>query len=293
MNRHVLELIALGAVWGFSFIFLRIAVPAIGAAPVTFVRLSLAVLLLGGVVWWLKKSVPWREKWRQFAFFGVLNTGAPFLMFAFAAQHLPAGYLAILNGTASLFSALVAAFWLKQKLAAHKVAGVVIGLIGVVVLVGLAPVALTRETMWAIAAGLLASLCYATAGNTMSKAFPGISSYSIAFATLVPAALFLLPLAASVAPAAQQFTPKVIYALLFLGFVTTGVAYLLYFRLLAAIGAVRTSTVGFLIPVFALLWGAIFLGEPITTANIVGGGLVLLGVAFAQGLFERKSGSSD
>jgi drug/metabolite transporter (DMT)-like permease len=284
VNRQTLELLALGATWGFSFIFLRIAVPALGASPVTFARLFLAVLLLGAVLVYKGAKVPWSTHRNRLIGYGLLNTAVPFLLFGIASKSLPAGYMAVLNGTAALFSAVLAIVWLKQPLTRNKSIGLLIGFIGVAILVGLAPLALDATVVGAIGAGLFGALCYAFAGHLTPRWLGGVSPYAVAFGSLVPAAIALAPLAAVNLPAAQNLTPQVAYAVLFLGLVTTGLAYLMYFRLITQMGPVRTSTVAFLIPVFALLWGWVFLGEPLTLANIVGGALVLLGVALVNGL---------
>jgi drug/metabolite transporter (DMT)-like permease len=291
LNKHFIELVVLGATWGFSFIFLRVAVPALGASPTTFLRLALAVVLLCTIAHFKGVRIPWGTHGKRFAFFGLINTAIPFLLFGLASKSLPAGYMAILNGTAALFSALIAIVWLKQPVTRAKVVGFVIGFIGVVILVGLAPLARTPAVFGAIAAGLVGAVFYAFAGHLTARLFSGVSPYAVAAGSLVPAALALAPLASMNVPAAQAFTPSVIYAVLFLGLITTGLAYFMYFRLMEVMGAVRVSTVAFLIPVFALIWGRVFLGEPITTANLVGGALVLLGVAVVNGVVPVKWGA--
>jgi drug/metabolite transporter (DMT)-like permease len=284
----MIELIVLGAVWGFSFIFLRIAVPAIGASATTFLRLVLAVFLLLFLAKLFRAKFPWRTHGKQIIGYGLVNTAIPFLLFGLASKHLPAGYLAVLNGTAALFSALLAVVWLKQPLTSSKWLGLVLGVLGVAVLVGLAPLALTGAVMFAVGGGLLGALFYATAGHLTPRLFSGVPPYALAYASLIPASVALLPIAAMNVPPAHAFSSGVIVAVLFLGLVTTGLAYFLYFRVLDRLGPVRTSTVAFLIPVFALLWGWVFLGEPITSANVIGGAMVLLGVAFVQGIFTRQ-----
>jgi drug/metabolite transporter (DMT)-like permease len=286
LNKHVVELIVLGATWGFSFIFLRIAVPALGASSTTFMRLALAVVLLSAIAYYKGVRIPWGTHGKRFALFGLINTAVPFFLFGLASKALPAGYLAILNGTAALFSALIAIVWLKQPVTRAKVIGFLVGFVGVVILVGLAPLALTGAVIGSILAGLAGAVCYAFAGHLTARLFAGVSPYAVAAGSLAPAALALFPLAAMNVPAAQSFSPNVIYAVLFLGLITTGLAYFMYFRLMEVMGAVRVSTVAFLIPVFALIWGRVFLGEPITTANLVGGSLVLLGVAIVNGLLN-------
>ena len=282
----MVELVVLGATWGFSFIFLRIAVPALGASSTTFMRLLLAVVLLSAIAYFKGVRIPWGTHGKRFALFGLINTAIPFLLFGLASKQLPAGYMAILNGTAALFSALLAIVWLKQELTRTKVIGLSIGFVGVIILVGLAPIALTPAVLGAIAAGLIGAVFYAFAGHLTARYFAGVSPYAVAAGSLAPAALALAPLAAMNVPAAQSFSPNVIYAVLFLGLITTGLAYFMYFRLMEVLGAVRVSTVAFLIPVFALVWGRIFLGEPITTANLIGGAFVLLGVAIVNGLLN-------
>lgn len=289
MRRSIFELIGLGAVWGFSFIFLRIAVPALGASMTTFLRLVLAVALLFFLARLFGSQFPWHTHGRKIAAYGLVNTAVPFLLFGVASKQLPAGYLAVLNGTAALFSALLAVVWLKETLSLQKWIGLLLGVLGVAVLVGLAPLALNGSVFVAAACGLVGAAFYATAGHLTPHWFPGVPPYALAFASLVPSTVALLPLAALNVPTAQMFSPSVVMAILFLGLVTTGFAYFLYFRVLEQLGPVRTSTVSFLIPVFALLWGWLFLGEPITAANVLGGAMVLLGVACVQGMFSGRA----
>jgi drug/metabolite transporter (DMT)-like permease len=278
--------------WGFSFIFLRIAVPSLGPAVTTFCRLALAFLLIGGLVLALRVRMPWRTHGRKLLFCGLLNSAIPFFLFGFASKELPAGYLSVLNGTAALFSTVLAMLWMKHAMTATKVAGLLLGLAGVAVLVGLTPLALTPAVWLAIGAGLLGALFYAVSGNYVGYAFAGVSPIAVAFGSLIGATVFITPFAAFNVPAAAAWSPNVIIAILFLGIVTTGVAYLLYFRLLDKIGVVSTSTIAFLIPVFALIWGRVFLGEPITASNVIGGGLVLAGVALVNGMLDRKKAAA-
>ncbi len=286
--RHTFELLLLGAMWGFSFIFLRIAVPSLGPAVTTFCRLALALMLIGGLALALRLRMPWRTHGRKLLFCGLINSGIPFFLFGFASKELPAGYLSVLNGTAALFSAVLAMAWMKQAITPTKIAGLLLGLAGVGVLVGLTPLALTPAVWLAIGAGLLGAFFYAVSGNYVGYALTGVSPVAVAFGSLIGATLFITPFAAFNVPAAAAWSPNVITAILFLGFVTTGFAYLLYFRLLDQVGVVNTSTIAFLIPVFALIWGRVFLGEPITVSNVVGGGLVLAGVALVNGMLDKK-----
>lgn len=213
---------------------------------------------------------------------GFFNSALPFLLFAYAAQTISASLLSILNATAPMWAAVIARVWLKSELSMSKWVGMGIGLAGVAVLAGVESMTLPTGGMWAIAAGLAATLSYGIATN-YTKVAPNVESFSNAHGSMWAATLVMIPLAlATPVPAEVPLVPTGL-AVLALGIVCSGFAYLIYFRLIADFGGVSALTVTFLIPVFGTLWGAWLLGEPVTWATAVGGLLVVLGTAMVTG----------
>lgn len=286
MNASVLaQLVVLGAIWGASFLFQRIAVPEVGAGMTAAVRVISAALVLPLVLLVLRKRLPWKERWRDFVYVGFVAAGLPFIFFAFGAYHLPAGYLAVLNSTVPLFTVLLT--WIAgTRPSLSKFAGVVVGILGVFTLARFGTVAFTWQAAIAFALVLGAAVCYAIAARAAQQRFPGVDPLAVAAGNMIGASLPLIPVAAWNFPTHWP-SAAAIGSLLVLGIVCTAIAYILFYRILAAAGSERTVTVTFLIPVFALIWAALFLHEPITWAAIVGCALVLFAVAL---IFEKVPG---
>ena len=280
------RLLLLSALWGGSFLFTRMAVSAVGPAWLILARVSLAAIFLWCVARWFKKSLQATKYWRHYLVLGFFNSALPFLLFAYAAQTISASLLSILNATAPMWAALIAVVWLKSELSLSKWLGLAIGLVGVIVLAGVESMALPEGGMLAIAAGLGATFSYGIATN-YTKFAPNVESFANAHGSMWAATLVMIPVAlATPIPAEISLMPTG-FAVLALGVVCSGVAYLIYFRLIADFGGVSALTVAFLIPVFGTLWGAWLLGEPVTWATIVGGLLVLLGTALVTGFSLR------
>lgn len=279
----LIRLIALGAIWGSSFIFMRIGVPVFGPSLLIELRVLIAALMLAGVAVWLRQTTPARRHWRYFLFVGFFNTALPFLLFAYAAQVLPASLLAILNSTAPLFGAVIAALWLRTRITPTVTLGLLSGMAGVAVLVGAEMGAAGAGTWLAIAAGLVAPACYGLASTYAKVCQASVTPFANAHGSLWAASLLLLPLAlvypAHTAPQSGDWA-----AVAALGALCTGGAYLLYFRLVRDVGPTRALSVAFLIPVFGVLWGALFLHEPVGWNTLLGGALVLAGTALTNGL---------
>ena len=273
--RDTLLLVGLAAIWGGSFIFMRLAVPGFGALPLAETRVLLAGIALLAYALAFGRPLPRLADWRVHLFIGAFNSGIPFALFAFAALHIGASYMAVLNATSPLFGALFGAMLGRERIGAQKIVGMALGISGVALLVGLGPVAVTGWTLAAATAALAASASYGFAGHfakahsaTMPPLMLALGSQLGAAVALAPAALLTLPRAA---PSHGALASAVALAL-----VCTAAAYLAYFRLIARIGPVRALTVTFLIPVFGLLWGALFLGEPITASMLAGCATVLV-----------------
>ena len=272
------RLLVLAALWGGSFLFMRIAAPVLGALWTAEARVGLAGAAM--VLWVVLsgRSLQVRQHWRPYLVLGVLNSALPFVLFSWAALTLPAGYSAILNATSPLWGAAVAALWLGDRLTVRKAAGLVTGVVGVAFLVRLGPLAWSTDVLLAALACVSASLCYGIAGAYSKKTAPQVAPPLLATGSQLAAAFVLLPFA-PFAPLRSEPTWQVIGAVVALALLCSAVAYFLYYRLIADVGPTRALTVTFLIPLFAIAWGALFLGEAVTLYTLLGGLLVLVATA--------------
>lgn len=273
-------LVLLAALWGGSFVFIRIAAPALGPLPLTYARLGLAATALLLLAFARRRVPPFRTRWREFAVLGTINSAMPFALFSFALLHVPASTGAILNATSPFFAAIAAAHWLGEALTRRKVAGMVLGLAGVTALVGWHPEAISVDVALALAACLAAALCYALGGVYAKHRLGDVPSLAVACASQMTAALALMPLL-PFTTIPGPVTAVVAANVVALALASTALAYLIYFRLIADAGPQRALTVTFLIPLFGVLWGAVFLGEPVTPGMLAGGALVVAGTALA------------
>ena len=279
-----LRLILLAALWGGSFLFLRVAAPVLGALPTTFVRVLLGAAGLALLLVALRLRPRFGGKLAATLALGVVNSGIPFLMFALAARSLPAGYSAILNATTPLMGVLIGALAFGERITAARVGGMVLGMAGVAVLAQAGPVALTPEVLGGMAACLVATACYGLAGFLTRRWITergGLDSRIVALGSQLGAVLVLVPVVAwellrqPQAVATWLAAPAQVWgALLALGLLCTALAYVLYFRLIADVGPLKALTVTFLIPLFGVAWGWLLLGEPATLAHAAGGSLI-------------------
>lgn len=270
----------LAALWGGSFVFMRVAAPALGPLPLAYARVALAATALLLLAFAQRRVPPFRTRWREFAVLGIVNSATPFALFSFASLHVPASTGAILNATSPFFAAIAAAYWLGEALTWRKMAGMAVGFAGVATLVGWDPRAITADVALAIAACLVAALCYALGGVYAKRRLADVPSFALACASQTTAAVALMPLlpfAAIPGPVTALVGANVAA----LALASTALAYLIYFRLIADAGPQRALTVTFLIPLFGVLWGFVFLGEPVTASMLAGGALVVAGTALA------------
>ncbi|MDG9922726.1 MULTISPECIES: DMT family transporter [unclassified Pseudomonas] len=274
------RLLLLAAIWGASFLFMRITVPVLGSLPTAFFRASLGALGLFAFLLVLRPAWNFHGKFRACLVLGVINAGLPSVMYCLAALVLPAGYSSIFNATTPLMGVLIGALFFSEAMTPSKAAGVALGLFGVAVLTRTGPVAFDLPLLLGAAACLVATICYGFAGFLTRRWIGqqgGLDNRLTAFASLVGASLFQLPLLAG-SLAWQMPTswggPEVWLSLAALGLVCTAFAYVLYFRLLADIGPIKASTTTFLIPPFGVLWGALLLGEPLSWAYLPGCALI-------------------
>lgn len=269
----LIRLLALAAIWGASFLFLRIVAPALGTFWTAELRVAIAGAAMLLFLLATRRGLAVRAHWRDYLVLGLFNSALPFSLYAFAAVTLPAGYLAIVNATSPLWGVLVGAAMLGETPTPRKLAGLAAGVAGVVLLVRLGPAPTTPRLLVASAAGVGAAVSYAFAGALSKKATQRLSPLSMATGSQLGAAVCLLPFALPSAPPAAPGS-TVIGALLGLALVCTSVAYVLYFKLIATVGPTRALTVTFLIPLFALFWAALLLHEPVTVNMLAGCAMV-------------------
>lgn len=278
----LLRLLLLSAIWGASFLFMRIGAPVLGPDLLIFARVGLAALFLLGVARYMRASLDARRHGAHYFILGLFNSALPFWLFAYAAQTVSASLLSILNATAPMWAALIGAIGLRTPLSARTVTGLVLGMGGVAVLAGVESLSLPEGGGVAIAAGLGAALSYGIA-TTYTKQAVSVEPMANAHGSMWAATLLMLPLAWQAPLPDTVLSPAVLMSVVALGVVCSGVAYLLYFRLIAEIGAAPALTVTFLIPVFGILWGVLFLDEAMGWHTLLGTLAVLLGTARVTG----------
>jgi drug/metabolite transporter (DMT)-like permease len=272
------ELLVLGAVWGSSFLFMRIATQDFGPLALVEVRLILGALVLLPLLW---RSLPLLSPahWAKLAFVGAINSAIPFVLFAWGAQRAPAGIGAISNATAVMFTALIAFAFFGEHISRRRALGLACGFIGVIVL---ASGKTSGGSVWQAAlAGTFAAFLYGVGGNFVRRHFADLPPGTVAAATLTCAAVLLAPFAIVAWPA-EAVPVKSWISVVLLGVLCTGFAYLLYYRLIYRIGAPRASTVTYLVPLFGVIWAWVVLGEPLTLSMAIAGALILGGVALSQ-----------
>jgi drug/metabolite transporter (DMT)-like permease len=281
-----IELLALGSIWGCSFLFMRLASPEFGPVPLIALRVTTAALFLLPILAWTgDPRAPWQRR-GEMLLIGFFNSAFPFCLFAFATLSLTAGYTAVLNATAPLFTAVVAYLWMGDRLSRLGTLGLLVGLGGVVVLVW-DELGVDRDNAaLAIVAGLVGASSYAIAANHTRARFSGIGSLEMASGSQVAASVLLLPLCWFWWPA-EMPSARAWMAVLALGIPCTGIAYILYFRLLSRLGPTRAVAVTYIVPFAAMIFGAIFMNETVTTRMMGGCGLILLGTGLATGVIRR------
>lgn len=288
----LIDFVLLAAIWGSSFMFMKTAVIELGPLPTAAARVTIAAAFLLPLLWWKGLGKALVHRWQTLLVVGMLNSGVPFACYAFALLYISSGLSAILNATVPLFGALVAWIWLKDTLTPWRTVGLIIGFAGVSALtvsqakpVGQAVDSL--HTLAAVLACLTATLCYGIAASFTKKYLQGLPSLLTATGSQLGAtAGLLLPaiwLWPSTPPSLQAWG-----AILISGVLCTGVAYILYFRLIESAGPAKALTVTFLIPVFALGYGWSLLDEQVTFTMVACGVVVMLGTALSSGLLPRK-----
>lgn len=270
-------LLLMGALWGGSYLFIRIGVGELGPLPLMGGRVALAALVLWLGLRAVGRRPVLRPHLRPLLVIGLSNAALPFSLIAWAELRLGASLAAVLGATVPLFGAALSAVWLGERLTTGRVLGLALGLVGVVVLTGWSPVPIDALTLIAIGATLTASFSYAVSGVYVRRVLGGIPAGTLALGQQLGAAAWLAIPALLLLPKAPPSTAA-LGAMGALAVLSTALAFVLFFRMIDRVGPTRTQTVTYITPAFGMLWGAVFLDEPITRGMLGGFGLVLAGM---------------
>jgi drug/metabolite transporter (DMT)-like permease len=289
-RRDLLELFALAAIWGGSFLFMRIGAPEFGAIPLAGLRVIGASLVMLPLLIARRELGVFMRHWRPILLLGFTNSALPFICFSYAALTITAGLSAIFNAAAPLFGAVIAWLWLRDRLTPLRVLGLLIGFVGVFGLAysraSLKAGADGTSALLAVLACLVATVSYGFSANYTKRALTGVPPLVVAGGSQLGAALVMLAPTALLWPAAMPGAAAWVNVAL-LAVLCTGLAYILYFRLIANVGPANAITVTFLVPAFAVAWGALFLGETLTPHTVIGCAVILLGTSLATGFLPR------
>jgi drug/metabolite transporter (DMT)-like permease len=272
----------LATLWSLQYIFMRMSVPVFGTGLVAESRAFFAALFL--VPWVLlvmRDSIGLVEHWRDHLAVSLTNNVLPFVCFAWAATALPASYLAVMNGMVPLSSAVISAPVLGERLRARAIIGFILGITGVALIVNLGPIELTWHTAAAAVAGLTGAVLWGWSGVVIRQRTGRVPAMRLAAGSIVFAAILLSP-AWSATPPFSAWTPGATFALIALGALCSGLAYLPFFTLVRDIGPTRTLTVGLAVPVLGFFWGWLLLGEIITLTMLSGAALVLIALVLVM-----------
>jgi drug/metabolite transporter (DMT)-like permease len=291
------DFLLLAAIWGASFAFIRLSAQDFGALPSAAMRVSIAAAFLLPLLAWRGLWPQLRQHWKPVFLVGLLNSALPFSCYSFALLSITTGLSSILNATVPLFGAIVAWLWLGDRLTAPRTLGLVIGFAGVAMLAwdeaSFKPGASGIASGWAVLACLLATFCYGVSASFTKRYLSGVPPLVAAAGSQFGASLGLAVPAAWFWPA-QMPGAGAWLASLVLGVVCTGLAYILYFRIIEEAGPSRALAVTFMVPVFAIVYGLVLLGEVITTRMLACGAVIVCGTALATGLvsWRRAPGSN-
>ena len=281
-NKYWILITILGAVWGSAFMFIKIATPELGPIALVNIRLAVAGLIFIPFLLQNKYLKHFKSNIKNILVLSIVNTALPFSLFAFASLESSSNMLSILNGTTAIMAVVISTIWLKVKLNVYQIMGVFVGLFGIIVLANPDNIYIsTKATIFCLGA----AFCYALSANYIQKFAYKTNTTVLIGWSLVIASILLIPLTMLNLP--SQFpSPKVIFSILWLGVISTGIAFLGYVRLIEKIGAVKTATVAYFIPVFGVIWGYIFLSEPITLQILIGMMLILTGIIFTNKRYD-------
>ncbi len=288
------KLTFLAAIWGGSFIFLRVAVPEFGPVLTSMLRIVLAAMALWCFAWLTGVNMHWRRNLKPYALIGLFAGAVPFTLFSFASVHLPAAYSAVLNSTAPLFGALFSILWLAEKLTLRKLAGLVLGMAGVGVLVGAGSLVLNTPTLiaaslclFAGASAAVSSIIVKITGHAADRSTGAIHPIAMATGSLVLGGLMMLPLLPFVLPTALP-SARAIWCVLGLSMLSSALAQAIFIPLIMKIGPTRAMSVTFLIPLFSMVWAFLFLDENVHPITLLGAAIVLVAMWLVLSASRQK-----
>jgi drug/metabolite transporter (DMT)-like permease len=285
----ILLLLALSAIWGSSFIFMSFLAPIIGPVATADTRMFLAGVVLALFFAITGFSAGWRRNAKHFLVIGLLNSAIPFLLYSLAALVLPPSMEAIFNSMSPMFGAVFAAIWLAEKLTFRKIAGLLLGISGVVAMSSLSNLPRSLTTVLSIIGCLFAPLCYGLAGVYIKRNASGVKPMAIAGGSQLFGGLALMPFLLVSAPQMAVISPRVALVVVAFAILCSAVAYLIYYRLIADVGPTKALTVTFLIPTFAMLWQSLILKETITWSMLLGAAVVLAGTYLVTAPKKRQA----
>lgn len=290
--KDIVDLVLLAAVWGASFLFMRLGAPDFGPVALVQLRLLIAAIFLLPILGMRVGFAELPGNWRPLTMLGFYNSAIPFLLLTYSTLYVTAGFSSVINATAPLWGAIIAWLWLSERLSRAGVVGVVLGFIGVAVLAGDAESLATPGSTLAVFAAVGGAFFYGIGANYAKRYTKHLNSLSVATGSMLYPALIMAPLAVIFWP---EIPPSVNawLAIIAMGIASTGFAYILYFRLIANVGPARAITVAYLIPVFAVIWGALVIDETVTLLMIVGCLIIFVGTALVTGVFPRKKTVPD
>ena len=283
------EFVLLAAIWGASFLFTRIGTIEFGVWATAGIRVLIATLFLLPILFLRGHSQSLREHWKLVLLAGLTNSAIPFVCFSFALQSITVGLSSLLNATVPLFGAVIAWVWLSDRPSGSRMLGLAVGFLGVAMLAwdkaSFKPDASGLSSGWGVLACLFACLCYGISASFTKRFLGGLPSLVSSTGSQLGAALALLPLTIFYWPS-QAVSMKSWGAVITLGVVCTGFAYILFFRLIERAGPAKALSVTFAIPVFAVLYGVILLGETVTPWMVGCGLVIVLGTTLSTGLMK-------
>lgn len=286
--KDLRDLFVLAAIWGSSFLFMRLAVHDFGPIALTEMRVGISAVFLLIVSAAMGRLSTFLQHWRVISIGGLISIALPFLFYSYASQTLTAGFMAIVNALAPLFAAIVARLWLGERLTRLRIAGLFIGFGGIAILVWDNFSLTVQGQGLAIAATIAAPLCYGIAASYMTKHFKGLDPIACATGSVTASALFLLPFTLFTWPSEPISGVAWVSAFL-IAILCTGIAYIIFYRLIDNVGPSKTITVTFLVPPFGVFWGALILDERITLSVVLGAATVLCGTLLATGVIKAPA----
>jgi drug/metabolite transporter (DMT)-like permease len=286
-QQDYLLLILLSAIWGSSFIFMRLLAPVFGAAGTASLRLLIAAVFLIVLFYFTGYKINWKRDAKLLFFLGLINSALPFYLYAYAALHIPASLSVIINAMSPMFGALFASLILKDRLTPTKVAGLFMGTLGVGLMSGSKSLPQGPQALVALGACLLAAACYGLGSTFVKKYGTHLEARSLAAGSQLFAGLSLLPFFL-LHKVDTPITVPIVSMLLIFGIVCSALAYLIYYRIIKTLGPTKALTVTFLMPVFGVVWSNIFLAEPLYSTTLFSGLIILIGTFLVMKPYALK-----